>query len=56
MYNFVIGKRHFLTFHGNGCKEGKNVSSVTRKKFEPLYKKCIYLIFLTYSAYLEPQK
>ena len=34
----------------------KSGSSITRKKWQPSYKKCMYSIFLTYRAYLEPQK
>ena len=56
MFNKETGKRQFRTFHGNSCKEGKNGSSVTRKKLQPLYKNCIYMICMTYSAYLEPHK
>ena len=30
MFNKETGKKHFLNFHGNSCKEGKNASSVLR--------------------------
>ena len=47
VFNKEIGEKlPFSAFHGNSWKEGKTGSSVTRKKLQPHYKKCIYLVLI----------